>query len=105
MKISLAGKTAVVTGASRGIGLAVAKTLGPSRAGRGHGGNCRTVLTGIFPEGKERNRALGALGSISSPGFTLGLIQGGILTGTLGWRWVFYVKIPIGAMASPLPPG
>lgn len=63
-----------------------------------------SLLTMVFSEGEERNRALGVLGTVSAAGFTVGLILGGILTGALGWRWVFYVNIPIGILVIALAP-
>jgi MFS family permease len=56
-----------------------------------------SLLTITFPEGKERNHALGVLGSMSATSFLIGLILGGILTSTLDWRWVFFINIPIGS--------
>lgn len=63
-----------------------------------------SLLTTIYPEGEERNRALGVLGAVSASGFIAGLMVGGILTGGLGWRWVFFVNIPIGVAVMALAP-
>ena len=41
-----------------------------------------------FPDPKERAMALGWWGAAGSLGFLFGLILGGVLTSTLGWRWV-----------------
>jgi EmrB/QacA subfamily drug resistance transporter len=56
-----------------------------------------SLITTNFPEGKERNTALGVFGSMAAIGFTTGVILGGILTSTLSWHWVFFVNVPIGA--------
>ncbi|WP_156889557.1 MFS transporter [Paenibacillus harenae] len=58
--------------------------------------NVMSIVTTLFAEGKERNRALGMLGSVSAVGFLLGLILGGLLTSLLNWRWVFFINVPIG---------
>ncbi|GIP34012.1 MFS transporter [Paenibacillus sp. J2TS4] len=63
-----------------------------------------SLISLIFAEGHERNRALGLLGTISAVGFTSGLILGGLLTATLGWRFIFYVNIPIGLIILVLSP-
>lgn len=71
-----------------------------ARAGQGLGGalispTVLSFIAGIFPEGAERNRALGLHGAVTGAGFALGLILGGLLTSTVGWRWVFYINLPI----------
>ncbi|MFJ4967823.1 MFS transporter [Streptomyces sp. NPDC088755] len=45
-----------------------------------------SLLTTTFPEGPLRDRALGISGTLLSLGFTVGMVAGGVLTGTLGWR-------------------
>src|SRR5262249_42809661 len=53
------------------------------------------VMT-VFPEGAERNKALGIWGGIGGIGATAGLLIGGPVTGSLGWPWVFFLNIPVG---------
>ena len=48
------------------------------------------------------NQALGIFTAVSSAGFAAGVILGGVLTEALGWRWVFFVNVPIGIAASAL---
>jgi EmrB/QacA subfamily drug resistance transporter len=55
------------------------------------------LLTSMFPEGRERNRALGLYTAVSIGGAAVGLIAGGILTEWASWRWVMFVNVPIGA--------
>jgi EmrB/QacA subfamily drug resistance transporter len=55
------------------------------------------LLTAMFPEGRERNRALGLYTAVSIGGAAVGLIAGGILTEWASWRWVMFVNVPIGA--------
>jgi MFS family permease len=50
----------------------------------------------LFPEGRERTRALGLYTAVSVGGAAIGLLAGGILTEWLSWRWVMYVNVPIG---------
>ena len=59
-----------------------------------------SLVTVIFPEGDERNRALGVWGAIASTGAAIGLVAGGALVSWLGWRWVFFVNVPIGVFAA-----
>lgn len=55
------------------------------------------IFTSIFPEGNQRNKALGILVAVLSAGFAAGSITGGILTAAFGWRSVMFVNVPIGA--------
>ncbi|QLE75420.1 MFS transporter [Streptomyces rectiverticillatus] len=53
------------------------------------------ALTAMF-HGPERNKALGVWSSLGGIGFAVGLLAGGLLTSGPGWRWVFFINIPIG---------
>ncbi len=55
------------------------------------------ALTGIF-HGTERNKALGVWSSLGGIGFAVGVFVGGLLTSGPGWRWVFFINIPIGVI-------
>src|SRR6266567_3991953 len=50
------------------------------------------IVMNIFPEGAERNKALGAWGAIAASGATVGLIAGGLLTRYIGWQNIFYLN-------------
>lgn len=54
------------------------------------------VMT-MFSDGAERNKALGIWGGLGGVGATAGLLLGGVITSGLGWEWIFYINIPIGA--------
>jgi EmrB/QacA subfamily drug resistance transporter len=73
------------------------------RAGQGLGGALASpaalsLLTSTFAEGRERNFALGVWAAMASAGATTGNTIGGIITSTIGWRWIFFVNIPICAV-------
>lgn len=63
-----------------------------------------SLLTTTFSEGEERNRALGVFGAVAAGGGTAGLLVGGVIVGSLGWEWVFFVNVPIGILAAALAP-
>lgn len=63
-----------------------------------------SMVMNTFPEGAERNRALGVWGGLGGFGATAGLLLGGLLTDTAGWPWVFWVNIPVGAVVLLLAP-
>jgi EmrB/QacA subfamily drug resistance transporter len=54
-----------------------------------------STLTTTFREGRDRNTALGAWGAISGLAAAAGVFLGGVLSEGPGWRWVFYVNIPV----------
>jgi EmrB/QacA subfamily drug resistance transporter len=67
-----------------------------------------SAIIGIF-HGEERNKALSVWASIGGIGFTTGLLIGGILTTGPGWRWVFFINVPVGiallaAIRAVVPP-
>jgi EmrB/QacA subfamily drug resistance transporter len=61
-----------------------------------------SIITTTFPEGPERTKALGVWSAIAAGGGAVGLLLGGILTETLSWEWIFFVNVPIGAVAAIL---
>ena len=58
-----------------------------------------SLLTVIYAEGKERNKALGIWSAITAGGAALGLILGGFLTEYASWRWVLFVNVPVALVA------
>ncbi|HSO93885.1 MAG TPA: MFS transporter, partial [Candidatus Dormibacteraeota bacterium] len=56
-----------------------------------------TVLADIFPPA-QRARMQGLFGGIFGLSSILGPVIGGFLTDNLGWRWVFYVNLPVGIL-------
>ena len=53
------------------------------------------AITTAF-HGVERNKALSVWASLGGVGFTAGVLIGGILTAGPGWRWVFFINVPVG---------
>jgi EmrB/QacA subfamily drug resistance transporter len=58
-----------------------------------------SILLVTFPEGAARNRALAVWGAVAGGGAAVGVILGGLLTQGPGWRWIFFVNVPIGLLA------
>ncbi|KAF9436898.1 hypothetical protein BGZ76_002658 [Entomortierella beljakovae] len=54
------------------------------------------ILTTTYPAGPERNKALGVFGGTAAIGSVVGVLLGGILGSTIGWRWMFYFTAIIG---------
>ncbi|MFC4335919.1 MFS transporter [Salininema proteolyticum] len=55
------------------------------------------IIVSHFPEGPNRNKALGIYTSLGAFGYSTGVILGGLLT-ELGWRWTFLAPVPIAAL-------
>ncbi len=63
-----------------------------------------SIVTTIFKDGAERNRALGVWGAVAGSGGAAGVLLGGILTDGLGWEWVLWVNVPVSLIALALTP-
>ncbi len=80
----------VISRAIQGIGAAISSVT------------AFAIFIEMFPEGKERNRALGIFVAVLSAGFAAGSVAGGFLTVAFGWRSVMFVNVPIGIVAAVL---
>ncbi len=63
-----------------------------------------SIVSVMFSEGSERNKALGILGAVAGSGAAIGVLLGGVFTQYVGWEWIFFVNIPIGLGALLLVP-
>jgi EmrB/QacA subfamily drug resistance transporter len=71
--------------ALQGLGSAGTMAVGPA------------MLVAAFPR-EQRGRALGLNAVIVGLGVSLGPPLGGVVTQHLGWRWIFYVNVPLGLL-------
>jgi EmrB/QacA subfamily drug resistance transporter len=63
-----------------------------------------SMVMNMFPEGAERNKALGIWGGVGASGAIFGPIAGGLLTRYAGWEYIFYLNVPIGVLLLALIP-
>ncbi len=54
-----------------------------------------SILTTSFRDGSDRNKAIGAWGATAGRASALGVFLGGVLSEGPGWRWVFFVNLPV----------
>ncbi|MGR6321832.1 MFS transporter [Micromonospora soli] len=78
-------------------------TLVAARFAQGVGGALSTavslgMIVRIFPEAAERARAIAVFSFTGAAGASIGLLVGGVLTDLAGWRSIFLINLPIGAV-------
>jgi EmrB/QacA subfamily drug resistance transporter len=101
---------AVVAVASLAAGFAATEgQLIAARAAQGLGAaiispSALSIITTLFTDGSERNKALGVWGAVAGSGGAAGVLLGGILTDGLGWEWVLWVNVPVALIALALTP-
>ena len=91
-----------VAGAAHGPGLLIA-----ARAVQGFGAAlvapaALSLLAVTFSEGRERDRAFGIFGAVGGVAGSVGVVASGLLTAGPGWRWAFFINIPVGTLAIVL---
>ena len=63
-----------------------------------------SLIVSTFPAGAARNRAVGVFAAMEGLGAAAGLLLGGVLVSSLGWRWVFFVNVPVALVVAALAP-
>src|SRR5581483_7672087 len=61
-----------------------------------------SIITNVFTEPRERARAIGVWGGVVGLSLGIGPIVGGALIGSVGWRAIFWINVPIGIAALVL---
>ncbi len=77
--------------------------LNLARAAQGVGGavmfaTSLALIAEAF-HGRERGTAFGIYGAVVGGAVAIGPLLGGAITSAVGWRWIFFVNVPIGAVA------
>jgi len=84
---------------SPGIGWLVAARVVQALGGSMLNPVAMSIVVNTFPEAGERARAIGVWGAVAGISMALGPLAGGVLTQSLGWHAVFWINLPIGALA------
>ncbi|MCX5194287.1 MFS transporter [Streptomyces sp. NBC_00249] len=98
------GGLAVFAAASLACGLATGPgALIAFRAVQGIGGaamfaTTMALLSGAY-QGRDRGIAFGVWGAVNGAAAAAGPIVGGLLTESFGWRWIFFINLPVCALA------
>jgi EmrB/QacA subfamily drug resistance transporter len=54
------------------------------------------MIVTLFPDRRDRAKALGVYSFVAATGGSIGLVAGGLLTGLISWHWIFLVNLPLG---------
>jgi len=104
-RLFLAG-IALFTLASLACGLSTTQwMLVTARTVQGVGGAVASavslsLMVTLFTEPAERAKAMGVFGFVASGGGSIGVLLGGVLTGTINWHWIFLINLPIGILTA-----
>ena len=60
------------------------------------------IAAAAFPDPIERGRATAAWAMAAAMSTAIGPILGGVLTDTIGWRYMFWLNVPVGLLALPM---
>jgi len=82
--------TLIASRVVQGIGAALASATGLA------------MIVRVFSPLGKLNQVLGIFTAVGASGFSAGIVLGGFLTEALGWRWIFFVNVPIGIVTSVL---
>src|SRR5215217_1116879 len=99
---------AVFVGASLLCGLAQSQSvLVGARFLQGIGGAMTSavilgMIVTMFPEPRERAKAIGVYSFVAAAGASIGLLLGGVITEAINWHWIFFVNLPIGVATALL---
>jgi EmrB/QacA subfamily drug resistance transporter len=88
-----------LTGVSTSSGMLIAMRALQGLAGALMAPTALSILLATFHDEQERNRALSVWSIVASGGAAAGVFLGGLLTQYLGWRWCFFVNVPVGIFA------
>lgn len=59
-----------------------------------------SIVLVTFGEGQDRNRAIAFWTLVATGGAAVGLLLGGFLTQYFGWRWNFFINVPVGIIVA-----
>jgi EmrB/QacA subfamily drug resistance transporter len=87
-----------LSGAAVGPGMLVASRFAQGAADALAAPAAFGLVALLFPDGKERAKAIGIFGGVAGLGGTLGPVISGVILQGLDWRWIFYINVPVAAV-------
>lgn len=61
-----------------------------------------SLVAATFQEGRERNRAFGIFAAVGGAAGTVGVVASGLIAAGPGWRWAFFINVPVGLVLVAL---
>jgi len=92
---ALFGLASLIDGLSQSGGMLVALRATQGLAAALMSPAALSIVLVTYREGHERNTALSVWGAVASGGAAAGVLLGGIITEYLGWRWNFFINVPV----------
>jgi MFS family permease len=102
--VALFGASSLLCGLAWSEGVLIAARVVQGASAAVMAPTALSLLITVFPEGPERNKALGVWGGLGGIGATAGLLIGGPVTAGLGWEWVFFINLPVAFAVLGLTP-
>jgi EmrB/QacA subfamily drug resistance transporter len=102
--VALFGASSLICGFAWSEGVLIAARVVQGASAAIMAPTALSLLISVFPEGPERNKALGIWGGLGGVGATAGLLIGGPVTEGLGWEWVFFINVPVALVVLMLTP-
>ncbi|MEJ5928193.1 DHA2 family efflux MFS transporter permease subunit [Corynebacterium sp. H128] len=56
-----------------------------------------SVINRVFPR-EKRGAAMGVWGAVAGLASLIGPVLGGLIVGTVGWQWIFFLNVPVGVL-------
>ena len=91
-----------VCGLANSQGLLIAARFVQGMSGALSASVILAIITTEFRDPRERARAMSAYIFVAVAGGSIGLLAGGVITQALNWHWIFFINLPIGALALVL---
>lgn len=98
--VSLFGIVSLLDGLAQSGGMLIALRAAQGLAASLMSPAALSIVLVTYREGHERNVALSVWGAVASGGAAAGVLLGGVITQYLGWRWNFFINVPVAVLVA-----
>ena len=100
--LALFTAASLLCGVSTSQGMLIAARFVQGMGGAAASAVSLGMIVALFPEPRERGKAIGAFSFVGAAGASIGQVLGGTLTQGLNWHWIFFINLPIGVATMVL---